>query len=101
MLENHKVKKTMFAVLILMTIGIIFGFIFKNNAEMVKAIDPMIKIAIYLLLFLLGISVGTNETVIKNIYSLGAQALSLTFGGVTGSVVLSFFTYNFFFKTKK
>lgn len=100
-LDNYKVHKTMFAVLILMTIGIIFGSVFKNKTEMVKVIDPMTKISIYLLLFLLGISVGTNETVIKNIYSLGAQALSLTFGGVTGSVVLSFFTYNFFFKTKK
>ena len=91
----------MFEVLTIMTIGIIFGFKIKNRTEMVKVIDPMIKIAIYLLLFLLGISVGTNETVIKNIDTLGAQALSLTFGGVTGSVVLSFFTYNFFFKTKK
>jgi uncharacterized membrane protein YbjE (DUF340 family) len=101
MLEDYKVNKTMFAVLTIMTIGIIFGFTIKNRTEMVKVIDPMIKIAIYLLLFLLGISVGTNETVIKNIDTLGAQALSLTFGGVTGSVVLSFFTYNFFFKTKK
>jgi uncharacterized membrane protein YbjE (DUF340 family) len=91
----------MFAVLILMTIGIIFGFTIKNKTEMVKAIDPMIKIAIYLLLFLLGISVGTNETVIRNLDTLGVQALLLTFGGVTGSVLLSFFTYNFFFKTKE
>jgi len=53
------------------------------------------------LLFLLGISVGTNETVIINLDTLGVQALLLTFGGVTGSVLLSFFTYNFFFKRKK
>ncbi len=84
-----------------MTIGIILGFTIQNKSKVVKAIDPMINIAIYALLFLLGISVGTNETIINNLDTLGAQALLLTFGGVMGSVVLAFFTYKFFFETKK
>ncbi|MCK4541304.1 MAG: LysO family transporter [Spirochaetales bacterium] len=84
-----------------MTIGIVLGFAIQNKSKIVKSIDPMINIAIYVLLFLLGISVGVNETIISNLDTLGAQALLLTFGGVMGSVVLAFFTYKFFFKTKK
>jgi len=84
-----------------MAIGIIIGFTIQDKAKIVKAIDPMINIAIYALLFLLGISVGTNEIIISNLDTLGAQALLLTLGGVMGSVVLAFFTYKFFFKTKK
>ncbi len=91
----------MFTVLTLMAIGIIIGFTIQDKAKIVKAIDPMINIAIYALLFLLGISVGTNEIIISNLDTLGAQALLLTLGGVMGSVVLAFFTYKFFFKTKK
>jgi uncharacterized membrane protein YbjE (DUF340 family) len=83
-----------------MTIGIVLGFAIQNKSKIVKSIDPMINIAIYVLLFLLGISVGVNETIISNLDTLGAQALLLTFGGVMGSVVLAFFTYKFFFKTK-
>jgi len=91
----------MFTVLTLMTIGIIIGFTIQDKTKIVKAIDPMISMAIYALLFLLGISVGTNEIIISNLDTLGAQALLLTLGGVMGSVVLAFFTYKFFFKTKK
>jgi uncharacterized membrane protein YbjE (DUF340 family) len=84
-----------------MTIGIFIGFTIQDKTKIVKAIDPMISMAIYALLFLLGISVGTNEIIISNLDILGAQALLLTLGGVMGSVVLAFFTYKFFFKTKK
>jgi len=84
-----------------MTIGIILGFTIQNKTKIVKAIDPIINIAIYVLLFLLGISVGINEIIINNLDTLGVQALLLAFGGVMGSVVMAFFTYKFFFKTKK
>jgi uncharacterized membrane protein YbjE (DUF340 family) len=90
----------MITVLTLMTIGIVLGFAIQNKSKIVKSIGPIINIAIYVLLFLLGISVGVNETIISNLDTLGAQALLLTFGGVMGSVVLAFFTYKFFFKTK-
>ncbi len=90
----------MFTVLTLMTIGIALGFAIQNKTKIVKSIDPIINIAIYALLLLLGISVGVNETIISNLETLGIQALLLTLGGVTGSVVLAIFTYKIFFKTK-
>lgn len=91
----------MFTVLTLMTAGILLGFAIRNKTELHKAADPLVNIAIYLLLFLLGISVGTNKALISNLDTLGLQGILLTFGGISGSVVLAFFTYKIFFKTKK
>lgn len=91
----------MFTVLTLMTIGIIFGFLLQKSMLVIKFIDPSINIAIYALLFLLGVSVGTNETIINNLGTLGAKALLLTFGGIMGSVILAYFVHKFFFKTEE
>ncbi len=91
----------MFTVLILMAAGILLGFAVRNKTKIHKAADPLVNVAIYLLLFLLGISVGTNKAVINNLDTLGLQGLFLTLGGITGSVILAFFTYKIFFKTKK
>jgi len=91
----------MLIVLGLMSFGIIVGFVLRNKHQVVRAVDPMINMAIYVLLFLLGISVGINETIMDNLDTLGTQSLLLAFGAVGGSVVLAFFTYILFFKTKE
>ena len=91
----------MFTVLALMATGVALGFLLKNKVKIIKLVDPAISIAIYILLFLLGVSVGKNETIINNLDTLGVQALILTVGGVGGSVVLSYFVYKIFFKTNE
>ena len=84
-----------------MTLGITLGFFLQNKAGFIKFIDPSSNIAIYALLFLLGVSVGANETIVKNLGTLGVTALLLTTGGVVGSVALAHFVYKFFFKANK
>lgn len=84
-----------------MTVGVILGFLLQNQSKLLKLIDPAINISIYMLLFLLGISVGINETIINNLGTLGVTALLLMFGGVTGSIILSYFVYRVFFKTNE
>ena len=90
----------MYIVLGLMALGIIIGLAIQNKEKLVRAVDPMINVSIYGLLFLLGISVGVNKTIINNLDTLGVQALILTLGAVLGSVVLALFTYKFFFKER-
>lgn len=87
----------MFTVLAIMSAGIILGYLIRNKIRFIKYIDPSINIAIYLLLFLLGISVGGNRTVMDNLGSLGFNALLLAAGAVAGSVGLSYLTYKLFF----
>ena len=91
----------MFTVLLLMTAGIIVGYLARNVSGAVKYLDRLINAAIYLLLLMLGISVGSNETIIRNLGTLGLTALALTLGAVAGSVGLSYFTYKLFFAPKE
>ena len=90
----------MYIVLGLMALGIIIGLAIQNKEKLVRAVDPMINVSIYGLLFLLRMSVGVNKTIINNLDTLGVQALILTLGAVLGSVVLALFTYKFFFKER-
>jgi len=91
----------MFTVLAIMSAGIILGYLIRNKIRFIKYIDHSINIAIYLLLFLLGISVGANKTIMNNLGSLGLKALLLALGAVAGSVGLSYLTYKMFFAAKK
>ncbi|MBU1355738.1 MAG: lysine exporter LysO family protein [Candidatus Edwardsbacteria bacterium] len=91
----------MFTVLAIMSAGIILGYMIRNKIRFIKYIDHSINIAIYLLLFLLGISVGGNRTVMDNLGSLGFNALLLAAGAVAGSVGLSYLTYKLFFAADK
>ena len=91
----------MLTVVGIMTLGIILGFILRQRKSLILANDKLIIWAIYLLLFLLGVSIGTNETIMKSLPTLGIKALVITIGGVIGSVLLAWLTYRLFFKKKE
>ena len=61
----------------------------------------MISYAILLLLFLLGISVGANESIVNNLTTLGGQALLIASAGTLGSVLAAWGVYHFFFKERR
>jgi uncharacterized membrane protein YbjE (DUF340 family) len=88
----------MLTVIIIMTSGMVAGYFLRNIKWISKPVGVIITWAIYLLLFLLGISVGTNETIISNIGKIGIQALLLTIGAVSGSIFVSWLTYKYFFR---
>lgn len=87
----------MFTVLIIMSLGILAGFLVRNKPKVIIWNDRAVSAAIYLLLFLLGVSVGGNQQIMGNLGSLGLRALSLAFGAIVGSVGLSYLTYKWFF----
>ncbi len=81
-----------------MTAGIVIGLFIRNMNGFLKKLDLVIILAIFLLLFFLGLAIGTNEMIIQNLGSYGLIALMLTTGGVAGSVALAFLVYKFIFK---
>jgi uncharacterized membrane protein YbjE (DUF340 family) len=87
----------MITVLIIMILGIGIGIISRKFPSVIKANEKLISVAIYLLLFLLGVSVGTNKEIISNLYNLGFQALIITLGATAGSIFLCWIIYKFFF----
>ncbi|MBN1984919.1 MAG: LysO family transporter [Prolixibacteraceae bacterium] len=91
----------MTTVLILMAAGILLGVFLNKHTHLLKVVDRLITYAIYLLLFLLGIAVGTNKTIIANLGSIGIKALLVTLGSVAGSVLVLWMLYNVIFPPAK
>ena len=83
----------MVTVLLIMTIGIIIGWFLHSKEKFLKIVDKLTNWAIYLLLFLLGLSVGTNEKILSSFDQIGIQAIGITFFAVMGSVLVSWITY--------
>lgn len=50
-------------------------------------------VLIWVLLFLLGVEVGGDETLIRGIGNLGAEGLAIATAGVVGSALLAFFLW--------
>ncbi|MDY0199425.1 MAG: LysO family transporter [Bacteroidales bacterium] len=90
----------MFTVLIVMVVGVFFGYFFRTRKKMVKFADKFTMWAIYLLLFLLGIAVGANEIIMNNLPKLGFKALVVSLGGIAGSVIVAWAAYVIWFKPK-
>jgi len=88
----------MITVLLLMTTGMILGWLFHKRKKLIKLSSELTNWAIYLLLFLLGLSVGTNEKILNNFHQIGFQAISITVFAVSGSILMSWLTYILFFK---
>ncbi|MBK3519047.1 LysO family transporter [Carboxylicivirga marina] len=91
---------TSYIVIALFAIGIGIGWLMQSKERARKGIDTAVTWSVYLLLFLLGISVGTNDEIINNFSRIGYKAFWLTFGAVFGSILLAMLVYRFFFKTQ-
>lgn len=87
----------MFVVIGIMMFGIAAGYLLRG-VELFQKIGKTISYTIFLLLFLLGVSVGSNDAIIKNLYNLGWQALIIAAAGTLGSVIAAWCVYRFFFK---
>jgi uncharacterized membrane protein YbjE (DUF340 family) len=91
----------MISVLLVMLSGMVAGVLIHRKPFLVKINDQLISLAIYVLLFLLGISVGLNKTIVQNIGTLGFQAFVITIGAVLGSVLVSWIVFRLFFSSEE
>lgn len=89
----------MITVLLTMLSGTLLGFVLNKKPKTLKVNDKLIIWAIYILLFLLGISVGLNKTIVENLDKIGVQAIIITMGAISGSVLMLWALYHFAFKT--
>ena len=75
----------------IMLLGVFTGYLLKNYQ--LRWVQKWIMLAIWLLLFLLGIAVGTNGEIMNNLDTIGLKGLILALGGV----ILAWVVYRFFF----
>ncbi|PWJ43126.1 LysO family transporter [Sediminitomix flava] len=86
--------------LALLGLGVIIGVLLRNKGRLADLTEKATTVMIWILLFFLGVSVGTNEEVLNNLTDLGGQALLLTLGGIGGSIFCSYFIYKLFYLKK-
>jgi len=68
-----------------MLAGIALGYLLRRHK--LRFIHRLTLVLIWLLLFLLGLEVGANETIVRQFGSLGLEALLLATAGTLGSVL--------------
>ncbi|MEI8084645.1 MAG: LysO family transporter [Paludibacter sp.] len=77
----------MFIVIAFMLAGIALGYALRSIK--ISFIHRIILTLVWVLLFLLGLEVGANETVVRQFGTLGLHAFWLATGGTLGSVVFA------------
>ena len=87
--EQYKEEKqeTMLKIVMIMLCGIGTGYLLRNKK--MSFIGRIITVLIWVLLFLLGIEVGSNPRIISGLQTLGLEAIALTFGGSLGSALFA------------
>lgn len=88
----------MFTIIGLMLTGILLGYLLRKRD--LKKIHQIITLLIWLLLFILGIEVGSNEQIIKGLHTIGLEAVILTLGGTLGSVNAAWALWRALYKRK-
>jgi uncharacterized membrane protein YbjE (DUF340 family) len=86
----------MIYILLCLATGIVIGFLARKRC-VIKYTGSLLNVAIMLLLFFLGLSVGSNSQVIQNFRSIGLDAFLLTVGGTLGSLLCAKWVYKKFF----
>lgn len=71
----------------IMLCGIGTGYLLRNKK--MSFIGRIITALIWVLLFLLGIEVGSNPRIISGLQTLGLEAIALTLGGSLGSTLFA------------
>ena len=87
----------MFNVIGFMLTGITLGYLFRNLTIFQKT-EKTISLTIILLLFVLGISVGSNPTIINNLAKFGWQAAIIALSATCGSILVSWLVLKYFFR---
>ena len=88
----------MFGVMIVMLSGILIGYILRNIRAIPALVSKINIYIIFLLLFVMGLSVGSTPQVIQGLGTLGLLGIAISVVSIAGSVFLSWIVYRHLFK---
>jgi len=76
-------------IFIMLILGFIIGYVMRRNHVRIK-IDRYLVFSVIILLFLIGVNLGSNKDIIKNIMILGIQSFILAITSVIGSAIIAY-----------
>ena len=94
---TQKRRNLMFTIISIMFIGIGIGYLMRN-VQMLQKVEKSASLTILLLLFVLGVSIGSNRLIVDNLGRFGWQAAVLASLSITGSMLASLMVFHLFFK---
>lgn len=87
----------MFKVIGIMLAGVLIGRLLKDRKGL-EWVSKGTMVTIVLLLFVMGIEIGSNHEVVANILSLGKDALLISLAATLGSILAATGVYYLFFR---
>lgn len=78
----------MFTIILVMGFGILLGWLFRKRK--LPFLGKVINVLIWVLLFLLGVEVGSDERIVNGIATLGLEGIAIAVAAVIGSVLLAY-----------
>lgn len=88
----------MFIVIAIMFCGVAIGYFLRRKQAVKDWTGRLILPIVYTLLFVMGITIGSNDNIMGNLATLGFQALILTIGALIGSMIMALAVWKYFFK---
>lgn len=79
-------------------IGIPLGLLFRHSKRIVSAVNTLTMWSIYVLLFMLGVTTGSNETIVSQLSTIGVRAACISTLCVLGSATAVFLLDKFYLK---
>ena len=73
------------------------GYLLRN-LKFLQNVEKTTSLTIFLLLFILGLSIGSNSLIINNLGRFGWQAVVLAASSILGSMLASFLVFRLFFR---
>lgn len=89
----------MFRIIAIMFVGAVLGFLMRRT-PVVGWLSRLTMATIVLLLFLMGIEIGGNEQIVKNLSSLGVEAVMIAVAATLGSITAARVIYKVLLKSK-
>ncbi|MEA4918019.1 LysO family transporter [Proteiniphilum sp.] len=89
----------MFIAIGFMVLGGVFGFLLRKKE--IRNISKIITLLIWILLFILGLEVGSNSQIISSLANIGIEALVITLAAVLGSAIAALLLWKHIGNKKK
>ncbi len=82
-------------------IGSMFlGYLLRKKLN-AKLLDRLLLYSIFLLLFFMGVSIGSDDKILSSLPVLGLDALYLALASILGSIIFAWGIYKKWFKNKR
>lgn len=89
----------MLKILGILVFGVLVGWLFRSHLSL-RWVSKFTMLFIYLLLFVLGIAVGTNEVIIANLHTIGAKGTVIALVATLGSMIMAKVLYQWLYVKK-